>query len=46
MHVILTTQQDKALELIAKKTELPIAQHVRRAIDMYLRKLVETPTKK
>lgn len=43
MHVILTTQQDKALQLVSKKTELPVAEHVRRAIDGYLRKFTEKP---
>ncbi len=41
MHVILTTTQDKALQLVAKKTELPIAHHIRRAIDQYLTSLVK-----
>lgn len=45
-HVILTSQQDKALAQYAKRTGLTVAEQIRRAVDFYLANAAERTTKR
>ena len=39
VNIYITTQQKQALERLAARTGLKVAEHVRRAMDAYLRQL-------
>ncbi len=39
MHIILTDHQLKTLRAVSKVTGLTVAEHVRRAVDLYFRAL-------